>query len=97
MNIDKMKKLAGHSERPVGAAPKFVIPPCHQIFDKAYFCVTPMNQVFQVYVTGEIEDCMSIMTDWTLCMQAKLYYKEADKQVRDSEWNPFMLLAWQIT
>lgn len=40
-----------------------------------------MNQVSQIYKTGEIEDCTSILTDWTLCIQAKAYYKEADKQV----------------
>jgi Protein of unknown function (DUF3128) len=59
----------------------FVIPPCYQIFDKAWFCVTPMNQISQVYKTGEVEDCSGILTDWTLCIQAKAYFKEADKQV----------------
>ena len=28
-----------------------------------------------------IEDCSGILTDWTLCMQCKGYYKPADKQV----------------
>lgn len=60
----------------------FVIPPCYKIFDRAWFCVTPMNQISQIYKTGEIEDCSEILTDWTLCMQCKAYYKPADKQVR---------------
>jgi Protein of unknown function (DUF3128) len=40
-----------------------------------------MNQISQVYKTGEVEDCSGILTDWTLCIQAKAYFKEADKQV----------------
>lgn len=62
--------------------PKIVIiPPCYLIFDKAWFCVTPMSQISHIYKTGEAEDCTEFLTDWTLCMQAKGYYKPADKQV----------------
>jgi Protein of unknown function (DUF3128) len=62
-----------------------------------------MNQISQIYKTGEIEDCSEILTDWTLCMQCKAYYKPADKQVRISHMevlflsNPVKKFAIQIT
>lgn len=40
-----------------------------------------MNQVSKFYKNGEMEDCTGILTDWTLCMMCKGYYKPAEKQV----------------
>ena len=84
MNVDKMKELAGTEVKSTGPAKEFEIPPCYRIFDKAWFCVTPMNQIAKYYVHGELDNCLIPMNDWTLCMTAKLYTKEAMKQVRVS-------------
>ena len=82
MNLDKAREAANkHKPKVYGAAPLFVIPPCHLIFDKAWLCVGPINQSFQYYVHGQTEDCMDIVGDWALCMQCKMYSKESDKQV----------------
>lgn len=82
MNVDKMRELAGTEAKSLGPAKHFEIPPCYRIFDKAWFCVTPINQVAKYYVHGELDNCLIPMNDWTLCMTAKLYTKEAMKQVR---------------
>lgn len=60
-----------------GNRPK--IPSCIEIFDRFWYCASPVSQLNQYYRHGEIEDCSILLSDWSKCMRAKLHKDEEKK------------------
>ena len=55
------------------------LPNCIDIFDRFWFCASPVNQLAQFYRRGELEDCTILLSDWSKCMRAKLHQDEDKK------------------
>ena len=55
------------------------LPNCIDVFDRFWFCASPVNQLAQFYRQGELENCTILLSDWSKCMRSKLH-QDVDKK-----------------
>ena len=58
---------------------------CIDIFDRLWYCGTPMNQLDALYRTGETENCANYAADWVTCMKASTIRDEKRREVKIME------------
>jgi Protein of unknown function (DUF3128) len=54
---------------------------CIDIFDRLWYCGTPVNQLNRFYRTGDIEYCHTYAFDWTACMKARFIKDNSLREV----------------
>jgi hypothetical protein len=54
---------------------------CSAIFDKLWYCGTPVNQLDKIYKTGDIDDCSIHFNKFYRCLKNKII--KNDSKSRD--------------
>ncbi|DAZ99934.1 TPA: hypothetical protein N0F65_008741 [Lagenidium giganteum] len=55
---------------------KSKVPGCRWFLDKAFFCVTPLNQMTHYYRTGTADECKGTFVNMYNCLRASMMDEE---------------------
>jgi len=74
------KKEISREEAAKPATKEAPLPSCVAIFDQFWHCLSPGNQLRNYYMDGELDDCPTHFSDWTVCLKAQLVFDEKRKR-----------------